>query len=171
MQFTPLGPWGMGASAGPATEGLNRGFPDASKTLILTVRIRGGKGLKSVGYHFVPLLCARSRYDALYIRGFVCTPGSIFRIQLCIAFIELTGVGVWTHRDAADTETLTHTLWTGADCAGEDSHTAQAGPHPPPHATAHERMANVHAPVLHCCEVKGLSRVCQSTSHISQRFR
>ena len=22
MQFTPLGPWGVGASAGPATEGL-----------------------------------------------------------------------------------------------------------------------------------------------------
>ena len=34
MKFTPPGPWGVGASAGPATEGaLKRGFPDAFKTL------------------------------------------------------------------------------------------------------------------------------------------
>ena len=39
MQSTPLGPWGVGASVGPAGAGL-LGHTDAYKTLILTVRIR-----------------------------------------------------------------------------------------------------------------------------------
>ena len=34
MQFTPLGPWGVGASAGPATVWAERSFPDAFKTLV-----------------------------------------------------------------------------------------------------------------------------------------
>ena len=40
------GSWGVGASAGPATEGLNRDFPDASQILkIVSDTIRVGKGL------------------------------------------------------------------------------------------------------------------------------
>ena len=47
MQSTPLGPWGVGASAGPATAGLQRLWESSHNpdhTVLLYV-IRGGKGL------------------------------------------------------------------------------------------------------------------------------
>ena len=45
MQFTPLGPWGAGASAGPATEGLK----GDSGRVADPNPLREGKGLITVG--------------------------------------------------------------------------------------------------------------------------
>ena len=47
MQSTPLGPWGVGASVGPAGAGL-LGHTDASQTVIPLKGIRVGKGLNTV---------------------------------------------------------------------------------------------------------------------------
>ena len=45
------GSWGVGASAGPATEGLNRDFPDASQILDSDrIGVRVGKGLRLIHY-------------------------------------------------------------------------------------------------------------------------
>ena len=45
MQSTPLGPWEVGASAGPAEAGL-MGHTDAPQSFIPLWGIRVGKGLK-----------------------------------------------------------------------------------------------------------------------------
>ena len=46
MQFTPLGPWGVGASAGPATEGL-KGLSGRVANPIPLRGNRVGKGLSA----------------------------------------------------------------------------------------------------------------------------
>ena len=46
MRSTPLGPWGVGASVGPAGAGL-MGHADASKTLLGSDPSSKGKGLIS----------------------------------------------------------------------------------------------------------------------------
>ena len=49
MQFTPLGPWGVGASAGPATEGLKASLKGLSGHALQILLVfnggRVGKGL------------------------------------------------------------------------------------------------------------------------------
>ena len=45
MQFTPLGPWGVGASAGPATEGL-KGLSGRVANPGPLEGDQGGKGVK-----------------------------------------------------------------------------------------------------------------------------
>ena len=47
MQFTPLGPWGVGASAGPATEGLK----GLSGRVQNPSPLEGDQGGKRVKYH------------------------------------------------------------------------------------------------------------------------
>ena len=47
MQFTPLGPWGVGASAGPATEGL-KGLSGRVADPNPCDKDQGGKSVKYV---------------------------------------------------------------------------------------------------------------------------
>ena len=67
MQFTPLGPWGVGASAGPATEGL-KGLSGRVADPNPVEQDQGGKGVNIILIKYSLFMdTAMSQHQTVYL--------------------------------------------------------------------------------------------------------